>query len=98
MTDTHLTAAIAAARQDYEGPGIYAQRFADGTWTVSFAEYADFMTRISDDDDAQGMTDAAIAEMILDCWESDWTSPGSAPVLGDAAAGGWRHIGARVRA
>jgi hypothetical protein len=43
-----------------------------GAWAVAFGIYADFMTRISDDDDARAMDDGAIADMILGCWEAEW--------------------------
>jgi hypothetical protein len=68
----NLLAAIAKARPAAEAPGIYAQRSLTGEWIVEFGEYADFMVRISDDDDARAMDDGAIADIILGCWEAEW--------------------------
>jgi hypothetical protein len=68
----NLLAAIAKARPAAEAPGIYAQRSLTGAWAVAFGFYADFMVRISDDDDARAMDDCAIANMILGCWEAEW--------------------------
>jgi hypothetical protein len=68
----NLLAAIAKARPLAEAPGIWAQRTTSGKWVVAFGEHEDFMTRISDDDDARTMEDGAIADMILGCWEAEW--------------------------
>jgi hypothetical protein len=71
----NLLAAIAKARPFAEAPGIYAiytEHCANGEWIVEFGEYADFMVRISDDDDARTMDDGAIADIILGCWDAEW--------------------------
>ena len=71
----NLLAAIAKARPFAEAPGIYAiytEHCANVEWIVEFGEYADFMVRISDDDDARTMEDDEIADIILGCWDDEW--------------------------